>query len=252
MRHRDRAICLRTTDYSETSQVVWFLARDIGLVHLMAKGSKRAKSKSGGAIDMFSEGDLVFSTTGSGAMGTLIEFFQTEALSGLRRSSDTLFTGTYMLELTTNMLAEFDPHPEVFDLLHNGLARLAQLDAPAQAVLAYFQWRLLVNVGLIGELAACGECGCDLKDFPPNESYFCSERGGLLCRDCELSVVEKFRLDSNTLAGLAALQAAQAGKASGQKAAMSPAQAAGVNRTLAYHITQQLGKQLKTAKYVIK
>jgi len=74
MRHRQPGICLRVTDYSETSQVVHFLARGCGVVHLLAKGTKRPKSRSGGAIDLLAEGDLVFTTRSSGALGTLIEF----------------------------------------------------------------------------------------------------------------------------------------------------------------------------------
>ena len=54
MRHRQPAIALRTTDYSETSQVVHFLTREMGGVRLLAKGTKRPKSKSGGAIDLMS------------------------------------------------------------------------------------------------------------------------------------------------------------------------------------------------------
>ncbi|GAG45812.1 unnamed protein product, partial [marine sediment metagenome] len=55
MRHRQPAICLRASDYSETSQVVAFLTRAEGVVRLLAKGAKRAKSKSGGALDLLSE-----------------------------------------------------------------------------------------------------------------------------------------------------------------------------------------------------
>ena len=47
----------------------------------------------------------------------------------------------------------------MFDLLHNALVRLGQSDAPTGAVLAYFQWRLLRHVGLMGELKNCVSCG---------------------------------------------------------------------------------------------
>ena len=63
MQYRTRAICLRTADYSETSQVVHFLTRAHGLVRLLAKGAKRPRSKSGGAIDLLSEGQVVYSET---------------------------------------------------------------------------------------------------------------------------------------------------------------------------------------------
>ena len=78
MRQRAQAICLRATDYSETSQVVAFLTREAGVVRMIAKGTKRAKSKSGGAIDLMSEGEVVYTPSRSGGLGTLVEFVETE------------------------------------------------------------------------------------------------------------------------------------------------------------------------------
>ncbi len=253
MRHREPAICLRTTDYSETSQVVRFFTRGVGAVRLLGKGTKRPKSKSGGAIDLLSEGELVFTTSRGEALGVLIEFSETTLHAPLRRDAGRLYPALYMIELVGEMLAESDPHPEVFDLLHNCLVRLGQADAPAPAVLAYFQWRLLSHVGLLGELAACVECG---KSPPPSaakrgELYFSASKGGLLCRDCETAVMEKYRLDGPTLAGLAALQAAQAAKPSAKRITLPDSQAHAVNRLLAYHIREQLGKELKLARHAI-
>ncbi|MCK4602197.1 MAG: DNA repair protein RecO, partial [Phycisphaerae bacterium] len=118
MRHRQPAICLRASDYSETSQVVAFLTRAEGVVRLLAKGTKRAKSKSGGAIDLLSEGDLVFTLGRSGGLGTLMEFSETVSHTPLRRQADRLNAALYVIELAGEMLAPDDPHPEVFDLLH--------------------------------------------------------------------------------------------------------------------------------------
>ena len=159
MSQRDQAICLRTTDYSETSQVVHFLTRASGVVRLLAKGTKRPKSKSLGAIDLLSEGDLVFAGAGRGALGTLMEFTEAVSHLDLRRDARRLNTGLFMLEMVAAMLADADPHVEVFDLLHNALARLGHDEAPAPAVLAYFQWRLLRHVGLLGQLRDCVSCG---------------------------------------------------------------------------------------------
>ena len=55
----DQAVCIRTSDYSETSQVVVLLTRQGGVVRLLAKGSKRPKSSSGGRVDLFAEGQGV-------------------------------------------------------------------------------------------------------------------------------------------------------------------------------------------------
>ena len=250
MRQRESAICLRTTDYSETSQVVHFLTRGWGVVRLLAKGTKRPKSKSGGAIDLLCEGDLVFIASSRDSLGTLVEFSETVSHTDLRTDAARLNTALYMIELVGETLAEADPHPEVFDLLHNGLARLGQADAQGPAVLAYFQWRLLQHVGLLGQLKQCVSCGGAVSPSPSapgRDVYFSSSLGGLLCGGCEGAATEKFRLDGSALAGLAALAAAAAGK----RVAMPEKQARGVNRLLAYHVTQQIGKALKMARHAI-
>jgi len=248
MRHREPAICLRATDYSETSQVVHFLARESGVARLLAKGTKRPKSKSGGAIDLLAEGDLVFTTPGGEALGTLIEFTETTARPRLRRDAARLNVALYMIELAGALLAEGDPHPEAFDLLHGALLRLGEPDAPAPAVLAYYQWRLLRHVGLMGELRACVECGRAIDPTRRRDgAYFSSSGGGLLCGDCEGAAEEKYLLDAPAPAGLAALAAAQAGK----RVVLPDAQAHAVNRLLAYHAGYQLGRPLKTARLAI-
>jgi len=246
MRQRDAAICLRTTDYSETSQVLVFLTRDGGLHRLLAKGAKRPKSKTGGAIDLLGEGQLVFIPSQRGGLGTLVEFVEASWRPGLRKSAPALRAALYMVELAGSMLAEADPHPEVFDLLHSGLERLDDPQAPVQAVLAYFQWRLLKHVGLLGEMRTCASCGAAVAGRG-GSTYFSSRLGGLICRDCEAAQPEKYLLDGTTLAGLAAVCAAEGGT----RVALSAKQAQAVNRLLAYHIGQQLGKPPRTAQAAI-
>jgi len=118
------------------------------------------------------------------------------------------------------------------------------------AVLAYAQWRMLRHVGLLGELSECVSCGGPVAPAAKRgarDVYFSSLQGGLLCGACEAATTEKFRVDGTTLAGLAALAAAETGK----KVRLSQGQAKAVSRMLAYHITQQLGKRLKMERYAV-
>ncbi len=242
MKHRTQAICLRTTDYSETSQVLAFLTRDCGVVRVIAKGTKRPKSKTGGAVDLFSEGDLVYTDSRSGGLGTLAEFAETVPRTALRRRTARINAGLYLLEITGQMLPVDDPHPEVFDLLHNALARLAEDDAPIQAVVAYFQWRFVRHLGLLGAMDGCVLCGQAIPDGA--ETLFSSREGGLICRDCRPGHGERFTVDQAMRQGLDALGLAEMG----QKVQFSEPQARQVNRLLAYHLTQQLGKGLRALK----
>lgn len=235
----DSAICLRATDYSETSQVLTLLTRDGGVVRLMAKGTKRPRSKSGGRVDLLAEGRCVYAA-GRGALATLMEFAETTAHSRLRRDLGRLNVALYMLELCGALLGEGDPHPETFDLLHNALARLEQPGAAPGAVLAYFQLRIARHAGLLGALGACVTCG---RPVGPRGAYFTSADGGLLCADCEASATEKIAVPPAALAGLAAVAAAEAGR----RTRLHEAQARAVNALLAYHVQYQLGRRLNAA-----
>lgn len=250
MRHRERAICLRAADYSETSQVLHFFTRGLGAVRLLGKGTKRAKSKSGGAVDLLSEGELVFSTGRGDGLGTLIEYTETVSRRSLRADAGRLNAALYLAELASETVEQSDPHPEMFDLLHNALRRLGDADAPVEAVLAYAQWRMLRHVGLMGELTRCVSCGRAVAGAggQVRGAYFSSGQGGLLCAACEDAVAEKYRLDGQGAAGLAALAAAGAGS----KVQLPSRQARAVNRLLAYHVRQQLGKPLRMARHVIR
>jgi len=250
MRQRETAICLRTADYSETSQVVHFLTRGWGVVRLIAKGAKRPKSAAGGRIDLLGEGELVFIASSRETLGTLVEFAETVSHAELRRDERRLNTALYMLELVAALLAEADPHPEVFDLLHAALLRLGEAGAAAGAVLAWYQWRLLRLVGLLGELDRCVSCGRPVAaggQRTCRDVYFSSGQGGLLCGGCEAAAAEKFRLDGAAMAGLAALAAAEAGR----RVKLPDRQADAANRLLAYHAAHQIGRKLRTARYAI-
>ena len=245
----EQAICIRTTDYSETSQVLRFLTRGSGILSVLAKGSKRPKSKSGGALDLLSEGQMVFSQPASGAMGTLFEFTETVSHLPLRADAGRLDTALYMIELTGLLLGEGDPHPEAFELLHNALERLGDADAPLGAVLAYFQWRMLRHAGLIGQLSRCVECDAPFgSEAPGRGSYFSSARGGLLCASCGSSADEKTSVSAAAISGLAGIEVAR-GRGGIR---LSTDEILGVNRLLSYHASYQLGKPLRMSRYVIR
>jgi len=227
--------------------VVCFLTRGVGLVRLVAKGSKRPKSKSGGRIDLLQEGRLVFISK-HGALGTLVEFTESFSRRNLQKDAARLSAALYALELTGESLAEDDPHPEVFELLHNALSRLNDLDAPIPAVVAYFQWRLLRNIGLLGNMSACNICGLDLANPVSGKVYFSSTTGGLVCGTCTGQARDRIQLSSDAMAGIAALSDAEAGR----KTSLPDKQAHVLNSVLAYHATHLLGKRLRTARYVIK
>lgn len=242
-RPRERAICLYVTDFSETSQVAHFLARASGVVHALAKGSKRPKSATGGRLDLLEEGEMVFIPSRREGMATLVEFSPATHHMPLRKRRSALDAALYMVEIVHMLLAEGDPHPAAFDLLSAALARLDKPDAPTQAVLAYFQWRLLTQVGLLGEMDACVSCG---KPLGKERLFFSSREGGFLCSTCRPEGSDRQVVPPAALAGIAALRAMDRR----QPASLTEDQAGAVNDLLAYHLSYQLGKTPRMLRHI--
>ena len=114
----DQAICIRTIDYSETSQVVTFFARQTGKVPVIAKGAKRQRSSFGGPIEIFSYGGVVFSDSGRDKLATLAEFEPVAGVANYSVLSADIFAMNCCLlaaELVNVLIKDYDPHPGLFD-----------------------------------------------------------------------------------------------------------------------------------------
>jgi DNA repair protein RecO (recombination protein O) len=242
---KDRAICIRATDYSETSQVVTLFARLSGKIRAIAKGSKRPKSAFDGPIEMLSFGDIVFSDPHKDTLSTLTEFQQRPARGGLRRNLFALHGALFAAELLDSMTDDSDPHPALFDQF---LGFVQDMDGEEQTGerrdvtirLILFQLVLLREVGLYPILKACANCKRALSaDW--REGYFSSSANGLICQDCEMSYPDRAKFGMRAAACLADWkQLAQA-----QDGMLSE-----IEQVLIHHFTEMLGRRLRVADYV--
>ena len=249
MKFTDDTICLKIIDYSETSQIAHLFTREHGKIGVIAKGAKRARSKTAGGLDLFSQGKASIAIRDILSLGQLLEFHETIVHTQLRKSTQTLHAGLFMLEVVSNIFAEGDPHPAAFDLLQNSLIRIQEESSPTLAVLAYFQWRILRHAGLLAGVEYCASCGLEARKFPQDrELYFSSKTGGLLCPSCQLGVREKSPVAPDAFAGLITLWNVERGN----RITLDTKCALAVNKLLAYHISYQLGRRLKMIDHIFK
>lgn len=195
---RDHAIVLRLTEYSETSQIVTLFGATHGLVRLIAKGARRStKTRFAAGLDLCELGDLGFvRPRGDAQLGTLTDWVQRDAFTGLRRALLRLNGALYAVELVAALTEEYDPHPTLFTALAETLRALAG-PGPAAAQIPAFQQALLAAIGYAPCLDACVSCHRPVTTRAA--AYFSAGAGGLLCRDCEPHHVEKRRLPPNLL-----------------------------------------------------
>jgi DNA repair protein RecO (recombination protein O) len=240
---KDLAICIRVTDYSETSQVVTLFARGAGKVRAIAKGSKRPKSAFDGPLELLSFGAIVFSAAHRDKLATLTEFQPQPVRGALRRSLFALHSGLFAAELLDALTDDYDPHPALFDHflqflqdIEEGTVGGERRDILIRLIL--LQLVLLHEVGLRPILNACANCrrpcGADWREF-----YFSPAAGGLVCRDCERNFPDKVRLS---------LQAAQGLHDVKRLAGAAERTLDEMERILIRYFTHLLGRPPKTAK----
>jgi DNA repair protein RecO (recombination protein O) len=254
---KDLAICIRATDFSETSQIATFFTKANGKVSAIAKGSKRPKSKFDGPIEIFAHGEIVFSDPNKEKLATLTEF-QQQSFTHLANDTFGLNCCLFAIELLNSLTDDYDPHPELFDrflgFLQDANERRGTRDEGRSilVLLILFQLALLKEVGLIPVFDACVNCKTrGTTQASPSatprqasdEFYFSSSANGFVCRDCENSFPDKIRL-SKTAADCLSNRKLIGG--ADEKTLNE------IEKVLIHHFTELIGKPPKMAKHVAR
>lgn len=148
------AFILQQRKYRETSLIIDVLTRDFGRISLLARGVRKAKSKTAGMLQPFIP--LLVSYFGKAELKTLTGV---ERLAGSAPTSGThpiqpfseikglaLYCGFYVNELVVCFLHKYDPHPEVFSDYGECLSALS-LGINMEAALRLFELNLLEHAG---------------------------------------------------------------------------------------------------------
>jgi DNA repair protein RecO (recombination protein O) len=248
----DRCLCLRKTEYSETSQILTLFAREHGITRVIAKGARRrtkaGASKFDGGIDLLDVGEAVFSHDLARDLPPLTEWSLREGHLALRKNLRGIYLGLYSAELVSRLIEEHDPHPQLFDRLEATLPELAS-SRREEAFLA-FQLDLLRESGYLAELFACVCCGTAMDDRSP--CYFSAARGGVVCRTCEHTTTDRATLDPRLLRLLQTISRLPRANGSPQRLPqLTRHQTDPINRIFANQIQHTLGRGLRLPKYVL-
>ncbi len=146
----DMAVCVRTWDWSETSQTAVMITRSHGLVRVLAKGSRRERAPFSGGLEIATRGELAVLARQSSDLSLITRWDLTHPMLGLRRDLDTYNTAMLAIDLVPRMIQDHDPHPEIHDALSDLLETCddpASSRAPRIAHLLTYLWILLDAVG---------------------------------------------------------------------------------------------------------
>ncbi|MHC4727202.1 MAG: DNA repair protein RecO [Planctomycetota bacterium] len=246
---KDLAICIRATDYSETSQILTFFTKDTGKISAIAKGSKRPKSSFGGPFEIFSYGKIVFADSNKEKLATLTEFESSSTGTGFSSLTANLFRLNCCLfgaELLNKLIHDYDPHPQLFDDFLQFLQNASEggNSSDMLTLLILFQLSVLKETGLQPVLTHCVNCK---TQYTPQDTrydvYFSSSVNGLICRDCEAAFPDKIRLSPNAAGCLSNLKLLTGAQEKTLKE---------IEKLLTLHFTEILGHKPKMAKYILR
>jgi DNA repair protein RecO (recombination protein O) len=248
----DRAICLRKTEYSETSQVVTLLTQTHGLVRAIVKGAHRqTKAGSGrfdGGLDLLDEGTAQFTDHVDRDLNTLTEWRVLEGHRQLRRTTRSMFLGLYLAELVSSLFEPHDPHPGLFERLNLTLSALGgPCSEPAGLAMALEAVR---EAGLMPMLGRCVNC-----QSPANERGFRSyslAQGGVLCPTCAGRVNDAVKIDPVWPAlAVRLLKLRRESQAEPDWPEVTPTQIRAIHRLLMAHLRQSAGLEFRLKHFLV-
>jgi DNA repair protein RecO (recombination protein O) len=251
---RDRCICLRRVEYSETSQILTLFGREHGLLRLIAKGAHRrtkaGASKFDGGVDLLDLGDAVFSLRLEKDLATLTEWSLRDGHLELRQNLRALYLGQYAAELCSLLIEEHDPHPPLFDRLEETILDL-HTHRQEELFLA-FQLDLFREAGYLPNFDACANCGSAFTDRDPHWS-FSALRSGLVCRNCETLAPDRIPLDAKLITLIANLLRLQQydGRAP-RLPRLTRHQTDPLNHVFAEHMQHTLARRLHLPRYILR
>jgi len=245
--YKSLVFVLKCQDWSESSQVIHLLAREVGRLRCLAKGSARGLNPFGGPLDRWTLGEAVFSLRDPTRLATLMEAYETERFEGLRERLPAYFGGCYITELVMALVPDADPQPDLFDLVVEAMRALAAAEAEAcQAVTFAAAWRVLAALGYGPDMGQCVECGQALEAGAA--ATFSVGVGGAVCEGCRAKATGLLPLSAQSAKAVTFLAKADWGDAA--RVRLSKQTAAQVRSVLGARIAELAGRELSAARFV--
>src|SRR5262247_363602 len=141
-----------------SGRLVDFYTRDHGRVRGVAKSARRTRSRFGGALELFTLGELVFFDTGRSELVRVDHFDIVHPFLRVREHLERLGQGAWVVECLTRLTADRDPQPALFGLVLRSL-RALESGARPQRVATCFGLRAVDLLGHRPRIDRCVDCG---------------------------------------------------------------------------------------------
>lgn len=175
---KSAAVVIGSLPLGESDRVVTFFSRDFGKVRGVAKAARRIRSRFGGALELFTLGELVFFDTGQSELLRIDHFDIVQPFSRLREDLERLGQASWIVECLGRLTADHDRHVALYGLLVRSLHAIDGGAGPTRVAIC-FGVRCIDALGHRPRLDRCRGCG---RAFPFPQASLDLE--GVLCGGC--------------------------------------------------------------------
>lgn len=188
-----RAVILQTYRYSDTSKILKLMTLVHGPCSAIAKGALRPRSRFGGMLEPFIEGDATLYMKEGRDLHTLSGFELVRERRALGQSLRAYTIASVMCELVMRLAPEH-PDDSLYRRLVTGLDALLEnaRDGNERGGLEHV-WALVSALGFHPELERCLRCGRVIGDERARFDY---SAGGLFCAECATPGLDPRELDA--------------------------------------------------------
>lgn len=169
-------IVLSEVDYKEISKIINVLTEEIGIVGMVARGTKKVRSNLSSVTSKLTYGYFHIEYKENG-LSTLIEVDVINNFRNIKRDIGMMSYSLYLLELAMQVY-KHESNKEIYNLL---IASLNKIDEgfDYKVITNIFELKMLDFLGIRPVVDECVNCGSKV-DIVTVSSY----RGGYLCKNC--------------------------------------------------------------------
>ena len=180
--YRIKAIVLRRADFGEYNTKVCVYSREKGMQELIARGTKKLKSKLAGHLEPFCLSEImVISGKQYNYIGAAVS---QNCFLNIKNDLDKILAVGSVFNVTRSMLREELDDENVYILLNEYLKLINSKfknEIDYEYINSIYILKLLSALGHRPQVHKCTECGSKLKS---GKNYFSLENGGVVCLEC--------------------------------------------------------------------
>ncbi|HET8654914.1 MAG TPA: DNA repair protein RecO [Longimicrobiaceae bacterium] len=174
-------VVLQSFPYGDTSRILRLLSPELGLRSVIAKGARRPRSRFGGLLEPFTEGEAHLYLKEGRDLHTLGGFDLLRSRQALGRDL-VAFSGASLLAEIVLRTATEESNAPLFEAVVGALDALTEPASNAAVTALAAAWQIVSLLGYQPETGCCVRCGRPLG--LDEASRFDVDAGGAACTGC--------------------------------------------------------------------